>query len=137
MEIPGEVILHQGGQVSGHGAFVPRPPVFTDILTVLVPDNAAVGRQYGLRQGKQFVGVFRHRSVRICLFPCDLQESFLPEREGCLVRMLLEYEQVAAHLDTARLHEKRVGKPYRTDKVGMVHQVFTHELVARCVGNSP
>ena len=137
MEIPGEVILQQGGQVSGHGAFVPRPPVFADILTVLVPDNAAVGRQYGLRQGKQLVGVFRHCSVRICLFPWDLQESFLPEREGCLVRMLLKYEQVAAHLDTARLHEKRIGKPYRTDKVGMAHKILTHELVARRVGHAP
>ncbi len=53
------------------------------------------------------------------------------------MRVLLEYEQVAAHLDTARLHEKRVGKPYRTDKVGMADKVFSHEFVARRVGYAP
>ena len=53
------------------------------------------------------------------------------------MRVLLEYEQVAAHLYTARLHEKRVGKPYRTDKVGIAHKVLTHELVARRVGYAP
>ena len=111
--------------------------MFAYIFAVLVLHDAAVCCQHGFRHGKQFVGIFRHRTVRIYIFLCDLQEIFLPEREGCLVRVLLEYEQVAAHLDTARLHEKRVGKPYRTDKVSMADKVFSHELVARRVGYAP
>ena len=58
------------------------------------------------------------------------RKYFSRSERDSLVHVLLEYEQVAAHLDTARLHEKRVGKPYRTDKVGMADKVFSHEFVA-------
>ena len=62
-----------------------------------------------------------HRSVHIVHFFAHLQKHLFTCGECRLIGMLLEYEQVAAHLDTACLHEKSVRQTYCADKVGMVH----------------
>ena len=110
--------------------------MFAYIFAVLVHHNTAVGRQYGLRHGKQPVGVFGHRSVHVVHFFAHLQKHLFTCGECRLIGMLLEYEQVAAHLDTACLHEKSVRQTYCADKVGMVHQILTYKLISCRVGHT-
>ena len=110
--------------------------MFAYIFAVLVHHNTAVGRQYGLRHGKQPVGVFSHRSVHVVHFFAHLQKHLFTCGECRLIGMFLEYEQVAAHLDTACLHEKSVRQTYCADKVGMVHQILTYKLISCRVGHT-
>ena len=49
----------------------------------------------------------------------------------------MEYEQVAPDLNAACLHEDVVGETDCAYEVGVVHKVFTHELVAGSVGYAP
>lgn len=58
-----------------HGRIRAEPLVFAYIFAVLVHHDTAVGRQYGLRHGKQPVGVFSHRSVHVVHFLGYLQNS--------------------------------------------------------------
>ena len=72
-----------------------------------------------------------------CALPARFQEQAFPCGEVLLVAVLLQDDKVAAYLDAAGLHEKRVGQAQGGDDMGVMHQIVTHKAIGWAVSHAP
>ena len=136
VEIVRKVFFQHQGKPLPHFFLAPIPQMLAYKFPVLVAlnDTASGKRTLGKRESP--VGIFRKTAIG-GTFPAYLQKHAFPCRQVFLVRVFLKDEQIAAHLNAARLHEKAVWQAQSRNDMRMAHQIIPYEPVAQAVGHAP